>query len=131
VRAGTLAAGFLVTPILSAIENETGIDIIEVEPDEFGTGAKVTIGQEIAPGLVARFSRAFGQEAYDEAVVEYYLSRIFRLRATFSDAQSLNARSPFRRVERAGIDLLVFFSFQGRGKHFTVLGVKSALPCSG
>ena len=44
VRAGTLAAGFLVAPILSAIENETGIDIIEVEPDEFGTGAKITIG---------------------------------------------------------------------------------------
>jgi len=129
--AGTLAAGFLATPILAAIENETGIDILELEPGELGTGAKVTIGEEMAPGLVARFSRQFGQEAYDEAVVEYYLSRIFRLRATFSDAQSLNARSPFRRVERAGIDLLVFFSFQGRGKHFTVLGVKSALPCSG
>ena len=131
VRAGTLAAGFLATPILAAIENETGIDILELEPGELGTGAKVTIGEEMAPGLVARFSRQFGQEAYDEAVVEYYLSRIFRLRATFSDAQSLNARSPFRCVERAGIDLLVFFSFQGRGKHFTVLGVKSALPCSG
>ena len=40
-----------------------------------------------------------------------YLSRILRLRATFSDAQSLEARSPFRRIERAGIDLLLFFSF--------------------
>ena len=37
--------------------------------------------------------------------------RLFRLRATFSDAQSLNARAPFRRVERAGIDFLIFFSF--------------------
>jgi hypothetical protein len=71
----------------------------------------VTIGQEIAPGLVAQFSRQFGSEPYDEATVEYYLSRIIRLRATFSDAQTLNARSPFRRVERAGVDLLFFFSF--------------------
>ncbi len=112
VRAGALAAGFIATPIISAIENEIGIDLLEIEPaGDFGAGPRVTIGEEIAPGLVARFSRQFGQEPYDEATIEYYLSKIFRLRATFSDAQSLNARSPFRRVERAGIDLLLFFSF--------------------
>jgi len=33
------------------------------------------------------------------------------LRATFSDAQALAMRSFFRRVERAGIDLLFSFSF--------------------
>ncbi|HEX7140700.1 MAG TPA: translocation/assembly module TamB domain-containing protein, partial [Vicinamibacterales bacterium] len=114
VRAGALAAGFLATPIISAISNEIGLDILQVEAGNDlsgGVGAKVTIGQEIAPGLVAQFSRQFGSEPYDEATVEYYLSRIIRLRATFSDAQTLNARSPFRRVERAGIDLLFFFSF--------------------
>ncbi len=111
VRAGTLAAGFLATPIISAIENEIGIDILEIEPGELGTGTKVTIGEEIAPGLIARFSRLFGQEPYDEATIEYYLSRILLLRFTYSDAQSLVLRSPFRRVERAGIDLLFFFSF--------------------
>jgi autotransporter translocation and assembly factor TamB len=111
VRAGTLAAGFLATPILAAIENELGLDVFEIDPGEFGTGPKVTIGEELAPGLVARFSRQFGQDAYDEAVIEYYLSRLFRLRATFSDAEALNPRSPFRRVERAGIDFLLFFSF--------------------
>jgi hypothetical protein len=36
---------------------------------------------------------------------------MFRIRATFSDAGALIMRSPFRRVERAGIDLLLFFSF--------------------
>ena len=112
VRAGTLAAGFIATPIVSAIENEIGLDILEIDPSgEFGGGPRLTIGEEIAPGLVARFSRQFGSDPYDEATVEYYLSRILRLRATFSDAQSLSARSPFRRVERAGIDLLLFFSF--------------------
>lgn len=112
VRAGALAAGFIATPIVSAIENEIGIDILELEPGgDFGTGFKLTVGDEILPGLVARFSRQFGQEPYDEATIEYALSRILRLRATFSDAQSLNARSPFRRTERAGIDLLFFFSF--------------------
>jgi len=112
VRAGALAAGFLATPIVQAIQTDLGLDILELEPaGDIGTGPRVTVGEEIAPGLVARFSRTFGQEPYDEATIEYYLSRLLRLRATFSDAQSLNTRSPFRRIERAGIDLLVFFSF--------------------
>jgi hypothetical protein len=112
VRAGALAAGFIATPIISALQDEIGIDVLEVEPaGDLGVAPKITVGEEIAPGLVARFSRQFGSEPYDEATVEYYLSRILRLRATFSDAQSLEARSPFRRIERAGIDLLFFFSF--------------------
>ena len=114
VRAGTLAAGFLAAPIVSAISSQIGLDVLEIEAAsdlQGNPGARVTIGQEIAPGLMARFSRQFGPEPYDEATLEYYLSRILRLRATFSDAQSLNLRSPFRRVERAGIDLLFFFSF--------------------
>ena len=111
VRAGTLAAGFLATPIVTAIENEIGIDLLQVEPGDFGTVTKITVGEELAPGLVARFSRAFGQDAYDEATVEYSLSRILRLRATFSDAQALTGFALFRNVDRAGIDLLLFFSF--------------------
>ena len=111
VRAGALAAGFVATPLISALQGALGLETFQIEPGGEAGIAKVTIGQEIAPGLVARFSRQFGHEQYDEATVEYYLSRILRIRATFSDAATLNSRSPFRRVERAGIDLLFFFSF--------------------
>jgi translocation and assembly module TamB len=113
VRAGTLAAGFLVSSLLPSIERTLGLDIFEIEPGTLSGngGARVTIGDEIAPRLTARFSRQFGAEGYDEATIEYYLSRLFRLRATFSDAGSQVGLSPFYRVERAGIDLLMFFSF--------------------
>ena len=112
IRAGTLAAGFIAAPMVSALERTLGIDTLEIEPGaDIRGGARVTVGNEIAPGLVARFSRQFGAADYDEATLEYYLSRILRIRATFSDAGTLTARSPFRRVERAGIDLLLFFSF--------------------
>jgi autotransporter translocation and assembly factor TamB len=111
VRAGTLAAGFLAAPIMSALERSLGLSTLEIEPGaDIRTGARVTIGNELAPGLVARFSRSFGDNPYDEATLEYYLSRILRIRGTFSDASDLFI-SPFRRVERAGIDLLLFFSF--------------------
>jgi autotransporter translocation and assembly factor TamB len=112
VRAGTLAAGFLAGQLLGAVQAETGLNILELETSgEFGGGPKFTIEEQIGANLVARFSRQFGPEPYDEATIEYYLSRILRLRATFSDAQTLNQRSPFRRIERAGIDILLFFSF--------------------
>ena len=112
VRAGTLAAGFLASPLVSALERSLGLEILEIEaPDQPGGGPRITIGDELAPGLVARFSRQFGRDEYDEATIEYHLSRLLRIRGTFSDAQTLSVRSPFRRVERAGIDLLVFFSF--------------------
>jgi hypothetical protein len=98
---------------VSALEKTLGLEILEIEaPDDpASAGPRVTIGDEILPGLVARFSRQFGRDEYDEATIEYYLSRIFRIRGTFSDAATLNARSPFRRTERAGIDLILFFSF--------------------
>lgn len=112
VRAGTLAAGFIAAPMVAALERTLGIDTLEIEPGaDFRGGPRVTVGNEFAPGLVARFSRQFGEFDYDEATLEYNLSRILRIRATFSDAGTLTARSPFRRVERAGIDLLLFFSF--------------------
>jgi autotransporter translocation and assembly factor TamB len=112
VRAGTLAAGMIATPLVQAIQREIGLDVLALEPEgAFGGGPRLTVGEEIAPGLVARFSRQFGPDPYDEATLEYALSRILSIRATFSDAESVNARAPFRRNERAGIDLLFFFSF--------------------
>ena len=114
VRAGTLAAGFVAAPLISALERSIGVDTLEIEPTtdyRGGTGARVTIGSEIAPGLIARFSRSFGDENYNEASIEYYLSKLFRIRATFTDAADTAVVSQFRVVERAGVDLLLFFSF--------------------
>jgi autotransporter translocation and assembly factor TamB len=112
VRAGTLAYGFMATPLISALQRSIGLDTLEIAlPGPTDTGPRVTVGNELVPGLVAQFTRQFGEEGYDEATVEYDISRIFRIRATFSDAASLATRSPFQRIERAGIDLLLFFSF--------------------
>ena len=112
VRAGALAAGFLATPLLAAVENDLGLESLLVESSADSGGApRVTIGQELAPGLVARFSRQFGQNQFDEVTIEYFLSRLLQLRATFSDAPAIAAQTTFGRVERAGIDLLFFFSF--------------------
>ena len=72
---------------------------------------KVTIGHEIAPGLVARFSRQFGQEAYDEATIEYLPVAALPAARDVLGRADVRAVAIFRRVERAGIDLLLYFSF--------------------
>src|SRR4029078_7315604 len=52
VRAGTLAAGFLATPLLQAVQNELGLEAFEIEPGgEAGTGPKGTIRGELVRGL--------------------------------------------------------------------------------
>lgn len=112
VRAGALAAGFIATPLVSALESHIGLDTLEISPGgDFGIGPKVTIGEEIAPNLFARFSRQFGEYQYNQVELRYYLTRILQIRATFSDAASLAQISPFQLIERGGIDFLVFFSF--------------------
>ena len=58
-----------------ALERSLGLEILEIEaPDQAGGGPRVTIGDELAPGLVARFSRQFGRDEYDEATIEYLKS---------------------------------------------------------
>ncbi len=112
VRAGTLAAGFIAAPMMTALERTLGLESLEIEPNANDSGGtKVSISQEIAPNLLGRFSRQFGDDDYDEVQLEYRLSRILRIRATYSDANALSPRSRFRRIERAGVDLLFFFSF--------------------
>ena len=98
---------------MAAVEREIGLDILEIDPTgEFGSnGPRLTIGEEIAPGLVARFSRQFGTEPYDEATIDDTCRAFCACAQPSRTRQSLSARSPFRRVERAGIDLLLFFSF--------------------
>ena len=45
-----------------ALERSLGLDTLEIDPGaDIRGGARVTIGNEIAPGLVARFSRQFGE----------------------------------------------------------------------
>ena len=53
---------FVATPIVPALERSLGLETLEIEPPHRRTAGRrrVTIGNEIVPGLVARFSRQFG-----------------------------------------------------------------------
>ena len=48
VRAGALAAGFLAAPLVTEIQRDIGLDILEISPSgDTGGGPKVTLGDEV------------------------------------------------------------------------------------
>src|SRR4029079_6198390 len=96
------ALGFLANSLTAGLQRTLGIDILEIEATSGAdAGTRVTVGQELAPGLVARFSRQFGVSEYDIATIDYYITRFLRLRGTFSDASAYVAPATFSRLLRA------------------------------
>jgi autotransporter translocation and assembly factor TamB len=114
LQAATLASGFVVSPAVSAVGRALGLDFLELEPTgALGTTSfKLSAGREIWRGLFVTYAREFSSEPYNELLAEYELTRYLRVRANASDVSGVRSRaSLFRRIERAGIDLIFFFSY--------------------
>jgi len=114
LQAATLASGFVVSPAVSAVGEALGLDFLELEPTgSLGTTSfRLSAGREIWKGLFVTYAREFSAEPYNEFLGEYELTRYLRIRANASDVSGVRSRaSLFRRIERAGIDLIFFFSY--------------------
>ncbi len=114
LQAATLASGFVVSPAVSAVGEALGLDFLELEPTgALGTTSfRLSAGREIWKGLFITYAREFSSEPYNEVLGEYELTRYLRIRANASDVSGVRSRaSLFRRIERAGIDLIFFFSY--------------------
>jgi autotransporter translocation and assembly factor TamB len=114
LQAAALASGFVVSPAVSAVGQALGLDFLELEPSgSLGTTSfRLSAGREIWKGLFVTYAREFGPDPYNEFLGEYELTRYLRLRASASDVATARSRATlFRRVERAGIDLIFFFSY--------------------
>jgi len=113
LRAAALASGFVTTPLVESLGRALGLQLLTVEPlsNETG-GVRLTVGQQFGDRLFATYSREFGYAGFNDLLLEYEISRAFRLRATFSDAPAVvRFQGLFRRLERSGVDLIFFFSY--------------------
>jgi len=111
-RAAQIAGGFVVTPIASQLGRALNVDVLEVDPTgEDGAGPTVTIGQQVGERLFLKFRQIFGVRDVSEFQLEYQLTKILRLQGSFAEGQTSANRSLTRRVERGGIDLVVYFSY--------------------
>jgi translocation and assembly module TamB len=111
-RAAALAGGFVASPLSDTLGRALNVDIFELDPSgDEGQGPTVTIGQQVGERLFLRFRQMFGTRDVSEFQLEYQLSDFLRLQGSFAEGQTSANRSLTRRVERSGIDLVVYFSY--------------------
>jgi translocation and assembly module TamB len=111
-RAVGLASGFVVAPFSDTLEHALDIDLFELEAVTEGGGPAITFGEQVGERLFLQFRQTFGSQDVSEFELEYQLSEFLRLQGSFSEGKGRRAdRTLTRRVERGGIDLVVFFSY--------------------
>ncbi|MDQ3212447.1 MAG: hypothetical protein M3Q85_07220, partial [Acidobacteriota bacterium] len=71
-----------------------------------------TLGQQLGERAFFRLRQQFGAQSTTEFQLEYQLARFLRAQASASpETSGAGNRINQRRVERAGIDLIFFFSY--------------------
>jgi autotransporter translocation and assembly factor TamB len=112
--AGGIATGFIAAPLGESIGRALDVDLFEItttnDNGEFGAG--ITIGQQVGDRAFFKVRQQFGDRNLSEFMLEYQLSDFLRLQTTAAPETSGSAnRLGQRRIERAGIDLIFFFSY--------------------
>jgi translocation and assembly module TamB len=110
-RAGALAGGYLVSGLTREIANALELDEFElVAQGERNITPTLTIGEQIGERTYFRIRQGFGAEQATEFILEYQIADFLRLQGAVADTSG-QQRVTFRRVERAGLDLIFFFSY--------------------
>ena len=112
--AGGIATGFLAAPLGESIGRALDLDLFEITTttEEGELGAGLTVGQQIGDRVFFKLRQQFGERSTTEFMLEYQLWDFLRLQATGAPETSGSAnRIGQRRIERAGIDLIFFFSY--------------------
>jgi autotransporter translocation and assembly factor TamB len=112
--AGGIASGFIAAPLGESIGRALDLDLFEIttttETGDLGAG--VTVGQQLGDRAFIKLHQQFGERSVTEFRTEYQLTNFLRLQATAAPETTGTAnRVNQRRVERAGIDLIFFFSY--------------------
>jgi autotransporter translocation and assembly factor TamB len=112
--AGGIATGFLAAPLGESIGRALDLDLFEITTttEEGDLGAGLTVGQQIGDRAFVKLRQQFGERNVTEFLIDYQLTRFMRVEATAAPETTGSAnRIGERRIERAGIDLIFFFSY--------------------
>lgn len=113
--AGGIASGFVASSLGRSIGRALDVDLFEITTSDAATGETaggVTLGKQVSERAFVRFRQQFGQRSFTEFMLEYQLAKFLRLEARISpETSGVANRLTQRRVERAGIDLIFFFSY--------------------
>jgi autotransporter translocation and assembly factor TamB len=112
--AGGIATGFLAEPLGESIGRALDLDLFEITTttDAGELGAGLTVGQQIGDRAFISLRQQFGERNVTEFLLEYQLTDFLRLQTNAAPETSGSAnRIGERRIERAGVDLIFFFSY--------------------
>lgn len=112
--AGGIATGFLAAPLGESIGRALDLDLFEITTttEEGDLGAGLTVGQQIGDRAFFKLRQQFGERNATEFLIEYQLADFLRLQMSAAPETSGSAnRIGQRRIERAGVDLIFFFSY--------------------
>jgi translocation and assembly module TamB len=112
--AGGIATGFLAQPLGESIGRALDLDLFEITTTTEGgdLGAGLTVGQQIGDRVFFKLRQTFGERTTSEFMIEYQLTDFLRLQATGAPETTGSAnRIGQHRIERAGIDMIFFFSY--------------------
>lgn len=112
--AGGIATGFIAAPLGESIGKALDLDLFEISTttESGDLGAAITLGQQLNERTFIKLYQQFGDRNTTQFQLEYQLARFLRAQATAAPETSGSAnRVNQRRVERAGIDLIFFFSY--------------------
>jgi len=91
------------------------MDLFEISTtttDSGDLGAAITLGQQVNERTFIKLYQQFSARSTTEFGLEYQIARFLRLQTKAAPETSGSAnRVNERRVERAGVDLIFFFSY--------------------
>ena len=112
--AGGIATGFIAAPLGESIGKALDLDLFEISTttENGDLGASITLGQQVNQRTFFKVYQQFGTRTATQFQLEYQIARFLRAAANASPETTGAAnRINERRIERAGIDLIFFFSY--------------------
>jgi translocation and assembly module TamB len=113
--AGGIASGFVASSLGKSIGKALDVDLFEITTSDVETGETaggVTLGKQVSDRAFVRFRQQFGQRSFTEFMLEYQLAKFLRLETRLApETSGIANRLSQHRVERAGMDLIFFFSY--------------------
>ena len=113
--AGGIASGFLASSLSRSIGRSLDVDLFEItttDPQTGETAGGVTLGKQVTDKAFVKFQQQFGPRSFTQFMMEYQLAKFLRLNLEGAPESSGVANLlTQRRVERAGVDLIFFFSY--------------------
>ncbi len=109
-RAGTMAAGYIATPLANSIADALDLDLFEIRPEGGASGQpSVALGQQFGARLFVQFRQEFGAADRSELSFEYRINELLRLVSTV--AQGVQQSHRTQRIDTTGADLLFVLSY--------------------